>query len=112
MEGPILRPDSHNQGDEDADADADAVRTALLEHAGALRARVQAAVARSTRLLKEGSASAADLRHEVEGWLLEAGRLEALVDEAIEGVSEEWTRTVRACARYPKPLKRLDMARP
>ena len=56
-----------------------------------LRGRVRAATARSVQLLRSdgsgGESRAAALRGDVETWLLEAGRLEAVVDDALRAAA-------------------------
>ena len=61
---------------------------ALFGVGDALRARVGAATMRSVELLRgEQSGDAERLRAELEAWLLEAGRMEAVVDDALKSAA-------------------------
>ena len=84
---PAPAPAPANDSVEEYDDDLD-IAAELLAHAEPLRARVQSAVAKTVEELRRES-GAERLRDELESWLLEAGRLEALVDEALVAASAQ-----------------------
>lgn len=90
----------------------------LLGLGDALRARVGSATMRSVSLLRGEEADNAErLRAELEAWLLEAGRMEAVVDDALKGAGlavaerEEAASQARAEAVACRRALELHIAR-